>query len=144
MSRTVTMHVGCAFCGTVAAHHVSDAAPKRDQIVGRFKCASCDSTFQVQVKTMRTVKGKRQKEWEKAKLAEHERIAAQYVTDNERIAAELLTQPGCICGTEKAKQTVQVYGLREDGLSRGGTGVRDGHHGMPLPPRHRSSCPLNG
>lgn len=133
---SATVEVACPFCGDARPHHIDSRARGRDQIVGKFKCAACDSRFAVQLKTLRRAKGERFRAMEAAQHAETARRVSEATAKNDEIACQLLADPRCTCGSEDRLRSAKVYGWRHDGLVPGGYSL-----GLPLPPRHRADCP---
>jgi uncharacterized protein YlaI len=132
----VTLEVACPFCGAARLHDINSRARGRDQIVGKFKCSTCDSRFAVQLKTLRRAKGGRFRAMEPAQEAETAKRISEATAKNDEIARQLLADPRCTCGSEDQLRSAKVYGWRDDGL------VPGGHtRGLPSPPRHRADCP---
>jgi hypothetical protein len=142
----MTSEIRCAFCTGFVRVDLTGRYPGRTTTCSTLKCPHCDSTFVVEVKTLRKSKGKRLRGFEAKAKANHDALAAQYEIANEEVARQLLAEPGCTCATEAAIRSADTYHDRRrpdapDGLTKGGVGKRDGHNGMPYPPRHRYHCP---
>jgi hypothetical protein len=142
----VSSTIRCAYCDGFVTIDLLGKFPGRTTVAGNYKCPHCDSTFAVEVKTIRKAKGKRFRAGEAKRKAEHDALVQKFEAENDVIAERLLAEPGCTCGTDAAKRSAAIYhDLRRpgapDGLSKGGIGKRAGHMHMPLEPRHRYHCP---
>ena len=136
------LDIRCAYCTTLITTSLGIVrVPTRAACVGIATCPTCDSKFSIHISTKRKSKGKRLKAIESQRAAEQQARIAQADAENDRIALELLAEPGCDCGEHKPDRSHHYYAAsrRPDGLERGGTG----QGGMPLAPRHRYDCPAN-
>ncbi len=140
MDRSLAvMNVGCAFCSFVMTIHVNNNAPGRNTRLANIKCSNCDSIFEIWLQTKRRSKGRRFKATEKIAADKIGAAIAAARAKNDKLALEMLAEPGCTCGNAEWRQHAALYGHeRRDGLESGGTG-RDG---IPLTPRHGSRCPV--